>query len=166
MNEIDIRPVSPADLDALWEIFHFHLSAGETYPFEPDTPRSVGDSYWLGAGIDSHVAVAADGSILGMYKLVANQVGLGNHVANASYMVSPQVQGRGIGRLLGQHSLQQARRLGYLAIQFNFVVSTNTAAVALWQKLGFAIVGTLPQAYRHQRLGLVDAYVMHQSLAV
>jgi ribosomal protein S18 acetylase RimI-like enzyme len=79
-------------------------------------------------------------------------------------MVSPSAQGAGVGRMLGEHSLLEARRLGYLAMQFNYVVSTNTAAVRLWKKLGFSIVGTLPKAYRHKRLGYVDAYVMYQLL--
>lgn len=164
MSEIDIRPAAPSDLDALWEIFKVHVAAGETYPFDSDTPRSVSDAYWLGDGIASFVAVAPDGAVLGMYKLVRNQTGRGSHVANASYMVGPQAQGRGIGYRLGAHSIAEARRLGYRAIQFNYVVSTNAAAVALWQKLGFKIVGTLPQAYRHEQLGYVDAYVMYQLL--
>jgi ribosomal protein S18 acetylase RimI-like enzyme len=96
--------------------------------------------------------------------MVANRTGLGDHVANASFMVAPEAHGRGIGRLLGEHCLDEARRRGFAAMQFNFVVSTNAAAVALWKKLGFAIVGTLPRAFRHARLGLVDAYVMHRDL--
>jgi ribosomal protein S18 acetylase RimI-like enzyme len=79
-------------------------------------------------------------------------------------MVSASAQGMGIGRMLGEHSLDEARRQGYLAMQFNFVVSTNTPAVRLWKQLGFSIVGTLPKAYRHRRLGYVDAYVMYQLL--
>ena len=104
------------------------------------------------------------GRVVGMYKLIANQRDLGSHVANASFMVSPTYAGRGVGRQLGLHCLREAARAGYRAMQFNFVVSTNTAAVALWQKLGFAIVGTLPKAFRHQSLGYVDAYVMHRFL--
>lgn len=160
-----IRPVTPADLDALWEIFHAHVAAGETYPFDSDTPRAACDAYWLGSGIASFAAVAGDGRVRGMYRLVPNQAGRGSHVANASYMVSPAAQGMGIGRLMGEHSIAHARSLGYHAMQFNYVVSTNAAAVALWQKLGFAIVGTLPQAYRHAQLGFVDAYVMFRKLA-
>jgi GNAT superfamily N-acetyltransferase len=99
-----------------------------------------------------------------MYKLVANHPDLGSHVANASFMVDPAWQGKGAGRQLGEHCLAEARRAGFLAMQFNFVVSTNRSAVALWQNLGFAIVGTLPKVYRHRELGLVDAYVMHRFL--
>ena len=99
-----------------------------------------------------------------MYKLIANRRDRGSHVANASFMVAPASSGRGVGRRMGLHCLREAKRAGFLAMQFNFVVSTNAAAVALWQSLGFAIVGTLPRAFRHAQLGDVDAYVMYRSL--
>ena len=99
-----------------------------------------------------------------MYKIVANQRDLGSHVANASFMVDPGCGGRGIGRAMGVHALEVARAMGFAAMQFNFVVSTNEAAVALWKSLGFRIVGTLPRVFRHRDLGLVDAYVMYREL--
>jgi len=109
--------------------------------------------------------VATEGPrILGMYKFRANQRDLGSHVANASFMVSPAAHGMGVGKAMGQHCLMEARRAGYVAMQFNFVVSTNTGAVSLWKKLGFSIVGTLPKAFKHQQLGCVDVYVMHRFL--
>jgi L-amino acid N-acyltransferase YncA len=164
VRDIEIRPAIDADFEAMWKIFAHHVAAGETYPFEADITRAAGYEYWLGPQVTSFVAVQGGERVLGMYKLVPNQVGRGAHTANASYMVSPAVQGLGLGRMLGEHSLLEARRQRYLAMQFNFVVSTNAAAVRLWTKLGFAIVGTLPKAYRHQRLGYVDAYVMYQPL--
>ncbi|HBI70275.1 MAG TPA: GNAT family N-acetyltransferase [Massilia sp.] len=163
MKDIQIRPATSADFDAMWNIFSAHVAAGETYPFGPDTTRDAVHAYWLGGEVTARVAVLGT-RILGMYRVVPNQVGRGHHVANASYMVSPNAQGVGVGRLMGQDSLDEARRQGYLAMQFNYVVSTNTAAVMLWKKLGFSIVGTLPKAFRHRRLGYVDAYVMYQLL--
>ena len=108
--------------------------------------------------------VEDEGRVVGMYKIVPNQPGLGAHVANASFMVAPGFHGKGAGRHLGLHCLREARRMGFRAMQFNFVVSTNSAAVALWRSLGFAIVGTLPGAFEHSALGYVDAYVMFRSL--
>jgi 8-oxo-dGTP pyrophosphatase MutT (NUDIX family) len=102
--------------------------------------------------------------VVGMYKLIANRRDLGAHVANASFMVRPDAAGRGIGSALGRHCLEQARARGYTAMQFNFVVSTNTRGLALWTRLGFAIIATLPRAFRHRQLGLVDAHVMYRSL--
>ena len=88
----------------------------------------------------------------------------GSHVANAAFMVDPQLSGKGVGRAMGVHCLREAKRAGFRAMQFNIVVSTNEAAVALWKKLGFSIVGTLPEVFRHESLGFVDAYVMHRFL--
>lgn len=163
-SQIQIRPAAAADFEPMRQIFDAHVGAGETYSFEPGTPRATFDHYWFGPGVASYVALDAAARVLGMYRLAPNQPGRGAHVANGSYMVGAQAQGAGVGTLLGRHSLIEARRLGYLAIQFNFVVSTNHAAVALWRKLGFSIVATLPKAYRHRRLGYVDAYVMYQLL--
>lgn len=164
MNDILIRPATEADFDAMWDIFHTHVAAGETYPFAPDTSKEACHDYWFGARVVANVAVTGRERLLGMYRLVPNQVGRGAHVANASYMVSPAAQGVGVGLLLGQHSLDEARRLGYLAMQFNLVVSTNLGAIVLWKKIGFSIVGTLPKAFRHARLGFVDAHVMYRLL--
>ena len=165
MKEIEIRPATLADADQIWDIFHSHVKEGDSYAFAPDSPRAVCDAFWFGPQATPFVATLANGRVLGMYKLVPNQPDRGAHVANGSYMVSPAAQGVGVGRALGEHSIEEARRQGYLALQFNFVVSTNQTAVALWKKLGFAIVGTLPGAYRHRYLGYVDAYVMFRALS-
>lgn len=164
MNDIQIRPATEDDFHAICGIFQTHVAAGETYAHGPGTDRETCYDYWFGAPAMSFVAVKGRERVLGMYKLQPNQVGRGSHVANASYMVSPNAQGVGIGRMLAEHSLEEARRQGYLAMQFNYVVSTNTAAIHLWKRLGFSIVGTLPKAYRHRRLGYVDAYVMYKLL--
>jgi len=164
VNDIDIRPAQEADFESMWSIFSAHIAAGETYTFTAATSREAAHQYWLGAGVRSFVASSGGGPVLGMYRLVPNQAGRGHHVANASFMVNPAAQGAGIGYRLGEHCLDQARREGFLAMQFNHVVSTNSAAIRLWKKLGFAITGTLPKAFRHKRLGYVDAYVMYQLL--
>ena len=158
-----VRPAQAADADAIWRIFQAVVAGGDTYVFAPDTSRDVAIDYFMGPDISSWLA-EIDGEVVGMYKLIANRGGLGSHVANASFMVDPAAHGRGVGKAMGEHCLAQARLAGYEAMQFNFVVSTNTAGVELWKKLGFTIVGTLPKAFRHSRLGLVDAYVMHRFL--
>ncbi len=164
MKDIQIRPAGEQDFEAMWSIFSTHLAAGESFPFTAATSREAAHAYWLGAGASSFVGVSGGGRVLGMYRLVPNQVGRGHHVGSASFMVSPSAQGAGVGRMLGEHCLAEARAQGFLAMQFNHVVSTNTAAIRLWKKLGFSIVGTLPKAFRHRRLGYVDAYVMYQLL--
>src|SRR5437870_5184258 len=121
-------------------------------------------AYWFRPDTHTYVAVSGEQVVVGTYILKPNQPALGSHVANAAFMVSPAARGSGIGRRMGEHALAEARRLGFRAMQFNFVVSTNEAAVRLWQQLGFAIIGTLPGAFRHPQRGFVDAYVMFQTL--
>src|SRR6266446_9390553 len=126
-------------------------------------PRQDALAYWFRS--DTHIDVAEiDGRVVGTYILRANQPGSGSHVANAAFMVAPNAQGQGIGRAMGEHCLNEARRLGFRAMQFNFVVSTNESAIRLWQQLGMQIVGTLPGAFRHPEKGYVDVYVMFRSL--
>jgi L-amino acid N-acyltransferase YncA len=158
-----IRPATPSDCDAIWRIFRAVVASGTTYVFTPDTSRDEALSYFMGPGIATWV-VEDGADVVGVYKLIPNRRGLGSHVANASYMVDPERAGRGAGKMMGLHSLREARRAGYKAMQFNFVVSTNTPAVTLWKRLGFEIVGTIPKAFQHRELGLVDAFVMHRFL--
>jgi L-amino acid N-acyltransferase YncA len=158
-----IRPARAVDSEAIWRIFQAVVAPGDTYSFTADTTEPEAVAYFLDPGITSFVA-EDDGQVIGMYKLIPNRIGRGSHVANASFMVDPSAQGRGAGRALGEHCVEEARRQGYDAMQFNFVVSTNTAGVTLWKKLGFEIVGTLPKAFNHATLGMVDAYVMHRFL--
>lgn len=158
-----IRPATSADAADIWRIFHAVVEPGDTYTFAADTAESEAIAYFLAPDVTAFVA-ESDGRVVGIYKLVPNHIGRGAHVSNASFMVDPSAHGKGIGRALGEHCLDEARRQGYDAMQFNFVVSTNAAAVALWKKLGFEIVGTLPKAFDHATLGRVDAYVMHRFL--
>jgi L-amino acid N-acyltransferase YncA/8-oxo-dGTP pyrophosphatase MutT (NUDIX family) len=158
-----IRPATLNDADAIWDIFQKVVAGRDTYVFRPDTPRDEAVAYWLAENAIARVA-ELDGRVVGMYKLIENNRGLGAHVANASFMVHPSASGRGIGYAMGADCLCEARRQGYEAMQFNFVVSTNTRAVELWRRLGFRIVGTLPRVFRHGTLGLVDALVMYREL--
>jgi GNAT superfamily N-acetyltransferase len=139
------------------------VAAADAYAYPPGTTEKAARAIWFSESFHVYVA-EQDGRIIGTYKLGSNQPGQGSHVANAGYMVSPEFRGRSVGRRMCEHSLQEARRLGFRAMQFNFVVSTNEPAVRLWQRCGFSIVGTVPQAFRHPARGLVDVYVMHRFL--
>jgi ribosomal protein S18 acetylase RimI-like enzyme len=119
--------------------------------------------YWFQAGTWTYVA-ESKGSVVGTYILRANQPGLGSHVANAAFMVLPQARGIGVGRQMGEHCLEEARRLGFRAMQFNFVVSTNQVAIRLWESLGFKIVATLPGAFLDSNKGFIDVYIMFRKL--
>ena len=160
---MQIRPATDADHAAVLAIVAPTLAAGETYAIARDLDLAGVSAYWFGPTHEVFVA-EDDGVILGTYYLMANQAGGGAHVANCGYMTAPAEQGKGIARAMCEHSLVRARQRGFRAMQFNHVVSTNARAVALWQKLGFDIVGTLPRAFNHPVHGYVDSYVMFRSL--
>jgi len=160
---MQIRPAINADRDAIWNIFHEIIAAGDTYAFDPQMPREEALAYWFRA--DTHTYVAEeDGGVVGTYILRPNQSGAGSHVANAAFMVARDAEGAGMGRRMAEHCLTEARQMGFRAMQFNFVISTNTRAIHLWNQLGLKIVGTLPGAFRHPEKGYVDVYVMYRSL--
>lgn len=160
-----IRPFQDRDWPALWPILQATFQAGDTYSFSPDSTEEEIRRAWIDAPAATFVLCTTDGTLAGTYFIKANQTGLGDHVCNCGYVVAPAGQGQGLASAMCVHSQAQAVDMGFLAMQFNLVVSTNERAVRLWQWLGFAIVGTLPGAFRHQRLGLVDAHVMFKTLA-
>ena len=160
IRKADIR----TDYNKVWEIFREVISTGDTYVFDPGTPKEDLLKHWFAGYMDTFVAVDEAENITGTYIIKPNQIDLGNHIANCSYMVNPEYQGRGIGRQLCGHSIRFAREKGFSGIQFNIVVSTNENAVNLWKKLGFDIIGTTPKGFRHKTLGFVDTYIMFKSL--
>jgi ribosomal protein S18 acetylase RimI-like enzyme len=160
---LTIRPARAEDGDALWHILEPVIRAGETYALPRDMRREDALAYWLGADRETFVA-EEEGVILGSFYIRANQPGGGAHVANAGYVTATHATGRGVARTMAEHSFALARARGFRAMQFNFVVSTNLRAVALWQRLGFATLGRLPEAFAHPTRGFVDALVMWRGL--
>ncbi len=158
-----IRLARMEDAPAIWGIIGPTIRAGETYTLDRQMSEADALAYWMSADKDCFVA-EDDGEILGTYYIRANQAGGGDHVCNCGYMTSASAVGRGIARAMCEHSLEVARSKGFRAMQFNFVVSSNERAVALWQSFGFDIVGRLPLAFRHPQLGYVDALVMYKQL--
>jgi len=158
-----IRSATASDAESLWAIIGPVIHAGETYALPSGWSREDALAYWFSP--DHAVFVAEDeGRVLGTYYLHANQRGGGSHVANCGYMVDAQASGRGVASAMARHSLEQARSAGFTAMQFNFVVSSNMRAIALWQRLGFEIRGSLPGAFHHPTMGMIDALVMHRQL--
>ena len=158
-----IRAATKEDYDAIWNIFREIIAAGDTYAFDPQMRREEALAYWFRA--DTHTYIAErNAGVVGTYILRPNQSGAGSHVANAAFMVARDAEGAGVGRRMAEHCLSEARRMGFRGMQFNFVISTNTRAIHLWNRLGFKIVGTLPGAFRHPERGYVDVYVMYRSL--
>jgi len=161
---LQVRPLEAADWPAVWALLAPVFRAGETFPHDPAITETEAQVAWVEQSQAVMVAVDASGAVVGTYYLRPNSLTLGAHVANAGYVVAEPCLRQGIGSRLCQHSLQAARRLGFRALQFNLVVSTNTAGLRCWQRNGFQVVGTLPGAFCHRQLGYVDAVVMFQGL--
>lgn len=163
-----VSPATDADWAGMWAIFHEVVQGGDTYSYAADTTEAEAKNLWMGAGKYGTGALAyvvKDGdTVIGTYSLRRNHYGHGAHVANAGYMVHKDHRGQGVARAMCLHSLAEAKRQGCLSMQYNYVVSTNTKAVELWQRMGFRIIGVSPKSYRHSKLGYVDIYIMHRFL--
>jgi ribosomal protein S18 acetylase RimI-like enzyme len=160
---MQIRPYRSTDDDALWSALAPSIQSGETFALPTDLSRDAALLLWAGADRQCFVA-ERDGVLLGSYYIRPNQSGGGAHVANGGYATRPEARGQGVARAMCLHSLALAAEQGFRAMQFNFVVSSNIGAVTLWQRCGFEIVGRLPEAFLHPRLGYVDALVMVRRL--
>jgi ribosomal protein S18 acetylase RimI-like enzyme len=160
---LTIRSAELDDVDAIWSVLEPVIRAGETYALPRDMSRADAIAYWFAKGHDVFVA-ELEGHVTGTYYLRPNQLGGGSHVCNCAYMTAATASGKGVATAMCSHSLEHARRRGFRAMQFNFVVSTNERAVRLWQRFNFEIVGRLPGAFLHPANGYVDAYVMYRQL--
>jgi len=160
---ITIRPTTPADSEAIWTILEPVIRAGETYALPRQMTRPDALAYWCANNHDVFVA-ELDGEVVGTYYMRPNQLGGGSHVANCGYMTAIKTSGKGVASAMCAHSLEQAKKRGYRAMQFNFVVSTNARAVRLWQRFQFEIIGRLSDAFLHPVHGYVEAYVMYRKL--
>jgi len=160
---IEIRKAQTTDQDAVWQILKAINARGDSFAFSPDMSKEEMLAYWFSPEKHTYVAVE-DEKVLGSFFLKDNQPGLGSHIANAAYAVAATAGGKGVGKAMGEFSLKEAKRLGYLAMQFNLVVKTNEKAVKLWKSLGFEIIGEIPDAFKHAKLVFVSAYIMHRKL--
>ena len=158
-----IRRATPADFDTIWPLLRDVFRAGDTYAVDPDITKDAARAYWMGQSKATYIAENANG-VLGTYYIKTNQPGGGAHVCNCGYIVGPNARGQGIARQMCEHSQAQARGLGYTAMQFNFVLASNTGAIHLWHKLGFVTLGTIPDAFAHPQDGLVAAHIMYKNL--
>jgi GNAT superfamily N-acetyltransferase len=161
---MEIRDVVDSDWAVVWGFLRPIVAAGDTYCWPPDTSEDAARTWWMGKPSGRVLVAVDDGAVVGTAELHPNQPAAGSHVANAGFMVSPTVSGRGVGRALAQRVLEVAAEDGYEAMQFNAVVETNEHAVRLWESLGFKILATVPEAFRHPERGFVGLHIMHRFL--
>lgn len=163
VTRVEIRPAASKDHDAIWGLLEPVFRAGDTYAIDPDISRDAALAFWTGPHHSVFLAKVAK-DILGTYFMRPNQGGGGRHVCNCGYVTSSAAQGKGIARAMMTHSFSEARRQGYRAMQYNFVVETNSRAIDIWTRAGFETVGRLPKAFIHPTKGYVDALVMTKDL--
>jgi L-amino acid N-acyltransferase YncA len=163
-ERLSIRLATEADWPGIWTIFEPIVRQGETYPLDTDLGEDAARAYWFAPDKTLFVADDAQDGLVGSYYLKPNSTGPAAHVANAGYIVRADMRGRGIAQALCRHSFAEARQLGFRAMQYNLVISTNDRAVRLWQHMGFAVVGALPGAFRRPNGDYVDALVMYRSV--
>jgi len=161
---VHIRDYRPDDWPGVWKMMEPVIRSGETYPYAMDMDSAGAHYMWIEKTDRVYVAEDESGELVGTYYIMPNQPTLGAHVANCGYLVAEAARGRGIATMLGEHSLAEARKHGYRAMQFNLVVKTNAASQHVWRKLGFREVGTLEGAFLHARDGFVDATVFYKVL--
>ncbi|HEY2584068.1 MAG TPA: N-acetyltransferase [Mucilaginibacter sp.] len=160
---IEIRKAISSDHDEIWDIIREVISTGDTYVFSPDSSKEKMLTFWCKGDKNTYVALI-NNKIVGTFFIKSNQPDLGSHIANAGYMTLPSALGKGIGTEMGMFSLREAKRLGYKAMQFNIVIKSNERAIALWKKLGFEIIGEIPDAFNSTQNGLINAYIMYRKL--
>ncbi len=163
---LECRPATDSDWVEIWPIMAAVVSSGDTYAYPPDIAETDARSAWMleATGRAATYVATSGGTVVATACLKPNQPGLGNHIANAAWMVDPAAAGRGIGREFAEFVMNEARRCGYSGMQFNAVVATNTRAIGLWESLGFTVVGTVPNAFRHAVEGLVPLHIMYREL--
>ena len=162
---MEIRKYQETDWPVVWPIIEEIFRAGETYPFSPDITEQEAHQVWIELPQETFVATSPDNQLLGTYYIKPNQPGLGVHVCNCGYIVSTNARGMGVATGMCEHSQYVAAKLGFRAMQYNLVVSTNKGAIRLWKKLGFEVIGILPNAFNSKSSGYVDALVMYKQLA-
>lgn len=157
---MNVRDVTPADHDVIWAMLEPVFRSGETYAIDRDISRKDALSYWTSAAC----YIIEDDTALGTFYIRRNQAGGGAHVCNAGFVTADRASGKGVARTMLDHALREARRLGYEAMQFNFVLASNTRAIDIWLRAGFTEIGRQPRAFVHPTLGYVDALILHKFL--
>ena len=159
-----IREFTESDWDRTWPILRDVIRAGDTFTYEPGMSEQQAHDIWVERPPGLTVVAAEHDRIAGTAKMGPNKAGPGAHVATASFMVAAGARGQGIGTKLCAFALDWARAQGFAGMQFNAVAASNTTATAIYEKLGFEIIGTVPGAFAHPRKGRIGLHIMYRDL--
>ena len=158
-----IKPLDKSEFELIWPFFHDILKAGKTYSYDPDTTLEEGRNIWCAPEKKAYVALVDDVPV-GTFYIRANQLGLGDHIANGGFMVSPNHTGKGYGREMAREMVNIAKEMGFYGMQFNFIVEDNGASLHIWKDMGFEVVGTVPDAMRHSEKGYTPVHILYRKL--
>ncbi len=159
-----VREFKSSDENSVLEIISSAFSKGDTYPYDPDLSKKEFAEIWFSSDKKVFVAESEKAEILGTFYIKPNQPSLGSHICNAGFVVCDKSKGKGVGKAMAEFSLQKARELGYLAMQFNLVLADNTASLKIWENLGFSKIGLVPEAFKSKNGDFVDAYIIYKKL--
>ena len=163
---MEIRKYQESDWGQVWPIIEKVFRAGETYAYSQEITEEEAHKVWIESPQETYVAIDQDNTMLGTYYIKPNQPDLGAHVCNCGYIVSETARGQGVASCMCEHSQQEAVNLGFRAMQYNLVVSTNEGAIRLWKRLGFQVIGKIPKAFYSKGVDYVDALIMYKELQI
>ncbi|MBT2748705.1 MULTISPECIES: GNAT family N-acetyltransferase [unclassified Lysobacter] len=163
-RELVVRDAHASDWLSIWPIWNAVVACGETHPYARNSTQEDAFALWFKPARSAVYIAEQSGRVVAAMQTKPMRYGNGDHIANFDLMVSPEHRCRGVGRALSMHVIDATRRTGYNAMEAFAVVESNVAAVRLWQSLGFQIVATVPNAFRHPTRGTVAVYHMHMQL--
>lgn len=161
---MQIREFVEDDWHRVWPIVRDVVQSQETFPYDPDMTSQQAHDVWVETPPGLTVVAVEGDRVLGTAKMGTNRPGPGSHIATASFMVAVDARGRGVGTALSRFALGWARQRGYAGMQFNAVVESNHPAVELYKRHGFDVIGTVPGAFAHPKLGRVGLHLMYRAL--
>ena len=155
-----VEKISESDLERAVEIWNGVVEDGRAFPQTEPLSLSEGREFFSSQSYTGIAKNKQTGEVVGLYILHPNNIGRCGHIANASYAVDKSARGHHVGEALVQDCLLKGKKLGFKILQFNAVVASNAAALALYKKLGFKRLGTIPGGFLNID-GVYEDIILH-----